>query len=156
MMRCQGFLFKFHCLTLPLLEGVIWRAGLLRCIPLRRFTRSLLLSFCALSLLCQGMVAVAMPCDAMPVSQAEDLAHAHHPSQDDEGHHPAAHDAPATQSTSCCDGGYCSVGGCMSIVALPQNSVLPEVHGSPAGPAAPPEQIFSRALSTPYRPPASA
>jgi hypothetical protein len=123
---------------------------------LRRFARSLLLSVCALSLFCQGMVAVAMPCDAMAPSEQTDAAHAHHQSHSDEGHLSAAHDELASQSASCCDGGYCSVGGCISLVAVPQSGLLPQVHGSSARTAASPDQFFSQTLPTPYRPPASA
>jgi hypothetical protein len=143
-------------LTLPRLEGVIFNLKIWRCGSLRRFVRSLLLGSCVLSLFLQGMVAVAMPCDAVAVSQQADAVHAHHYAHGDEGHYPALQHEPDSDSTNCCDGGYCSVGGCVSLVAVPQNGVVPQAHALPSHAVASPDSLLSQTLSTPFRPPASA
>ena len=125
---------------------------------LTRFAYTSLLLTCALTLVLQGVVGVALPCDmSAPSGQSEMAAHAHHggvdaPASPHAGH--ATHDNAGT--ADCCDGGYCSQGGCVTLLALPQapSATAQKLSPAVARTAFPP--ILTRTLSTPYRPPALA
>ncbi|KAA1194362.1 hypothetical protein F0M18_02725 [Pseudohalioglobus sediminis] len=113
---------------------------------------------CALTLCLQGVTGVSMPCTtSTPVNQPEMSHHAHHDAATAAETLHAGHavDDSAT-ATSCCDGGYCSQGGCVSLVALLQTALA--VAGQPLRPelTAAPSPHLTGTLSTPYRPPALA
>ncbi len=102
----------------------------------------------------QSLVVVSAPCSLIaggfPASSAEtaDPAHA--------GHHMAADPAPdADATTDCCDGGYCSISGCSSLMALadvfiPASITGPRLAGdvSPSSPpTSPPGSLFRPPIS---------
>ena len=124
---------------------------------MRRLARKALLCVCALAMLLQGAASVALPCDTLSTTSQTDPAHAHHQAQDSgmPGH--AVHDAAdVVAPASCCDEGYCSIGGCVSMAALPQAGLLPEARRLQDSAAAPLYHLLSRTPSSPYRPPALA
>ena len=122
-----------------------------------RLARKSLLCICALALLLQGAVTVAMPCDAMSIASPTDPAHAHHQAHDSALPDHAVHDAAdVVAPASCCDEGYCSIGGCVSMAAVPQGGLPPEAPRLLEGSEAPLYNLLSRIPSSPYRPPALA
>ena len=94
-----------------------------------RLIPGLLLSLVIVS---QSLLAVAAPCfqlvapsHSVPAATADD-PHA--------GHH--LDDAPAGETASCCDGGYCSLGGCLPFSALASGELaVPLPFSAPVAPA---------------------
>lgn len=122
---------------------------------MRRRTHLAVHLLLALSLLLQGLGAVAMPCDmASGAFQSDTIMP---PGDDPHAAHGAVSDAePASDPDSgCCEGGYCAIGGCLSIpgvlslqlsaaMATPSQAVRKEgIH------------YLSLVPATPYRPPVS-
>lgn len=148
---------QYSGLTLPRLEGLLLKALTSGSVPLRRLSRTLLLCTCIASLLFQGAAAVAMPCDSAPPSEQAESAHAHHPSNAESGNLKAVEAGHhGTDAADCCDGGYCSLGGCLTVLAVPQTGAMPEASLFDAPAAVGLYRLASRTLTTPYRPPAVA
>ena len=103
-----------------------------------------------LMIISQSVLAVSTPCNSLqpgPLSEAADGPDPH------AGHH--MDHSSVDEGSTCCEGGYCSVNGCLPLVAL----FDPVVQLSlPAAPAVAPVlfRSFPSALTeTPYRPPIS-
>lgn len=101
--------------------------------PLQRYRHILALLLSTLLSL-QALMAVALPC-SMSIDSGSGVIEA----MDDDSHHahhnPAATgDTAADDANSCCDAGYCSQGGCLSIAAA-ANDVLPAVAESTRAPS---------------------
>jgi len=86
----------------------------------------------SLMIFSQSVLAVSAPCSSM-ASAAESVATDMGPDSH-AGHHMKA-DVKEDQGDSCCDGGYCSVSGCLSLVAVfsPDTPVSLAVSGGAIG-----------------------
>ena len=124
---------------------------------MRRLSRTLLLYTWITTLFFQGVVAVAMPCGGSQAPEQTESAHAHHQSHAEPGHQLSAEAGhQATDTSACCDGGYCSLGGCVPVLAIPQAGPLPEASRFDAPVATDLYRPLSRAPANPFRPPAVA
>ena len=80
----------------------------------RLFRRCAALVLCSL-LLAQSMLAVAAPCAAL--TPAEQSHHGEN-AMDSHAGHAMGTDADLAGADTCCDGGYCSVSGCLPLSTL--------------------------------------
>jgi len=98
----------------------------------------------------QSVLAVSTPCYSLQSDPVSGLADGSDPHA---GHHM---DTPSVdEASTCCEGGYCSVNGCLPLVALFDPVVQLALSAAPAvGPTL--FRSFPSALTeTPYRPPIS-
>ncbi|TDG11879.1 hypothetical protein E2F43_16055 [Seongchinamella unica] len=100
----------------------------------------------------QSLAAVAMPCSGPGAGSASAMT-----SMEDSTHHAhhAADAAAEADSNACCDAGYCSQGGCLSIAAAASDLIPAAVELAHPPALSLPRSAPLRCPNTLFRPPSA-
>jgi hypothetical protein len=105
--------------------------------------------FLALMIVSQSLLAVSAPCPSLDPAAG---SHAYEMAGDPHaGHHMDG--PPGGDAVSCCEGGYCSISGCLSLLALSGPVCHPLLPVTATAGRSFDGSFASLSTETPYRPP---